>query len=113
MDRPVLALAVVAGGDGRLHVLAVPITHGRPHNPDHGVRLPDDLKRVLGLDEAPSWVITTEGAKFAWPGADVRLAPRRSSPFYGVVSPRFLRVVARSYQSNRAGGESVVLDRYD
>jgi hypothetical protein len=29
-------------------------------------------KRRLGLDEASSWVVLSEGNRFAWPGPDMR-----------------------------------------
>jgi hypothetical protein len=51
-DRPALALAVaVSQRDGRTHVLALPITHSKPIDPDHGVLLPQNAKLALGLDE--------------------------------------------------------------
>jgi hypothetical protein len=54
-DRPALALAVaVSQRDGRTHVMALPITHSKPTDPDHGVLLPPSAKLALGLDEAPS-----------------------------------------------------------
>jgi hypothetical protein len=113
-DRPVMALAVaVSEKDGRTHVMALPITHSQPFDQDHGVLLPDATKRLLGLDEAPSWVITTEAVRFAWPGADVRRAPRRKGPFYGVVSTKLLQTIVRSYVNNRQRGETVSFDRYD
>jgi hypothetical protein len=113
-DRPTLALALaVSQRDGRTHVMALPITHSKPTDPDHGVLLPPSAKLALGLDEAPSWVITTEGSRFAWPGADLRRAPGRSSPFYGFVSTGLLQAVAQSFLRNRQRGEAVSFDRYD
>ena len=109
-----LALAVaVSQRDGWTHVMALPITHSKPTNPDHGVLLPPGAKLAPGLDEAPSWVITTEGLRFAWPGADLRHAPGRSSPFYGSVSTGLLQAVAQSFLRNRQRGEAVSFDRYD
>ena len=33
-------------------------------------------KRRLGLDDARSWIMVTEGNRFAWPGPDLRpIAP--------------------------------------
>lgn len=59
-DRPALALAVaISDKDGRTHVLALPVTHSKPKNPEHGIELPASTKQILGLDEMPSWVITT------------------------------------------------------
>lgn len=113
-DRPAVAMAVaISDRDGRTHVLALPVTHSEPANPNHGIRLPDATKRQLGLDDQPSWVITTEAARFAWPGADIRRAPGRTSPFYGVVSTSLLKAIVQSFLRNRERGEAVSFDRYD
>lgn len=54
-DRPALALAVAVNQrDGRTHVMALPITHSKSTDPDHGVLLPPSAKLALGVDEAPS-----------------------------------------------------------
>ena len=94
-DRPAVALAVaVSNTDGQTHVLALPITHSQPTHAHHGVKLPDATKRILGLDDFPSWIITIESVRFAWPGPDVRPAPRRTSPIYGVISRNLLQAIA-------------------
>jgi glycerol-3-phosphate O-acyltransferase len=113
-DRPALAMAVaICDKDGRSHVMALPVTHSAPQNPDHGVQLPPATKRLLGLDDAPSWVITTEAVRFAWPGLDVRQAPNRTSPIYGFVSSQLLKSIVQSYLRNRQFGDAVSFDRYD
>ena len=113
-DRPALALAIaIHEKDGRSHVLALPVTHSQPIVAHHGVLLPAQTKKVLGLDAEPSWVVTTEAARFAWPGADVRLVPHRRTPFYGYVSLPFLRSVAQSFLNNRKNGETVSFERYE
>jgi hypothetical protein len=113
-DRPAIAMAVaVSDKDGRSHVMALPITHARPVNPDHGIELPLLTKRALGLNDAPSWVITTEAVRFAWPGLDVRQAPDHAGPIYGFVSSKLLQLIAQSYLRNRQRGEAVSFDRYD
>ncbi len=113
-DRPAVALAVaVSDRDGRAHVMALPVTHSRPSNPDFGVELPAATKQLLGLDYAPSWVITTEAVRFAWPGADVRRVPGRSGPLYGYVSAKLLQTIAKSFLLNRQRGGTVSFDRYE
>jgi hypothetical protein len=56
-------------GDTRVYVAA--ITHSRPSDP-HAVPLSTAVKRRLGLDEAPSWIVTSELNRFIWPGYDLR-----------------------------------------
>jgi hypothetical protein len=113
-DRPVLAMAVaISDKDGRSHIMALPITHSRPVNPDHGIELPPMTKRALGLDDAPSWVITTEATRFAWPGLDVRQAPDHAGPMYGFISSKLVQVIVQSYLRNRQRGEATSFDRYE
>jgi hypothetical protein len=57
-------------------VYVAPITHTPPHDPNHAIEVPAETKRRLGLDEARSWIITTELNRFTWPGPDVRPVER-------------------------------------
>lgn len=50
----------------------LPITHTQPADSNDGLEIPAPTKRRLGLDDRPSWVITTELNKFFWPGPDIR-----------------------------------------
>ena len=93
--------------------MALPITPSKPLNPDHGIELPPMTKRALGLDDAPSWVITTEAARFAWPGLDVRQAPNHNGPIYGFISSKLVQTIVQSYLRNRQRGDAVSFDRYD
>jgi hypothetical protein len=68
-DRPVLALALsVNQQDGATRLLVLPITHSPRTNPLDAVAIPSEVKRRLGLDDAPAWIVTTEANAFAWPG---------------------------------------------
>ena len=103
-DRPAMVLALsvrAAGADTQLLVLAV--THTPPAEPANAVAFPAEEKRRLGLDDLPSWIITTEGNAFVWPGPDIRPIPGRAAGTmtYGEVSRSLLQQVARSYLANR------------
>lgn len=103
-DRPSLVLALSVIADNRqLRVLVLAITHVRPKSASDAVALPPDTKRALGLDDTPSWVVTTEANSFVWPGPDIRPVPGRKpySPFYGRIPAPLLAKVARSYLANR------------
>ena len=97
-----LALSVKAS-DETIDVLVVAITHTPPANMDDAVPLPADVKRRIGLDDAPSWIVTTEANAFVWPGPDIRPVPDRvpATVIYGRVPDAVLRQVARSYLANR------------
>lgn len=74
-DRPCAIVAAAVDEDGDTKVYVVPITHS-PSNDPHAVPLPPAVKRRLGLDEAPSWVVTSELNRFIWPGYDLRPVSR-------------------------------------
>jgi hypothetical protein len=67
------------------------------------VPFPQPVKRAIGLDDAPSWIITTEANAFIWPGPDVRPVPGRTptTMVYGRVPNGLLTQAARSYLANR------------
>ena len=103
-DRPTLVLALsVKAQEGMTELLVLAITHTPPASAGDAVILPQDVKRSLGLDDAPSWIVTTEANAFLWPGPDIRPVPSRTpaTMIYGRISDNLLRSVARSYLANR------------
>ena len=69
-DRPcVIALAVQRQLAGET---VLPVTHSPPRDAAAAVEIPPAVKRQLGLDEARSWVVVSEGDRFVWPGYDLR-----------------------------------------
>jgi PemK-like, MazF-like toxin of type II toxin-antitoxin system len=103
-DRPaVIVLAVEADPRGPV-VTVVPITHTAPLVSEHAVEIPLAVKRHLGLDDARSWVVVSEGNEFLWPGYDLRKVPGTDSYQYGFIPPRFFdRVIKAFVACNRAG----------
>src|SRR5215207_10453332 len=64
-DRPSLVLALsVCDLNGVTQVLVLAVTHAPPRRPGDAVRLPEPVKRALGLDEAPSWIVVSEANAF-------------------------------------------------
>lgn len=74
-----------------------------PADAADAVVFPQDIKRRLGLDDAPAWIVTTEANAFIWPGPDIRPVPGRTptTVIYGRVPNGLLRQVAQSYLANR------------
>ncbi len=113
-DRPAIVLAIANHAqDGETEVMAVAVTHSAPRNPEDGLVFPDDEKRRLGLDDVPSWIITTEANAFLWPGPDIRPLPGPPPArfVYGQISDRLLTRVARSYLANRQRGIARLVER--
>ncbi len=64
-DRPVLVLALsVNEQHGMTRLLVVAITHSPRTDPNDAVSMPREVKRRLGLDDAPAWIVTAEANAF-------------------------------------------------
>jgi len=91
----------------------IPVTHTPPAHNEDAVIFPQDIKRHIGLDDTPSWIVTTEANAFRWPGPDVIPVPGRTptTMIYGLVPESLLRLVARSYLRNREKQRSQLVQR--
>jgi hypothetical protein len=113
-DRPVLVLALSVNEQfGTTQLLVLAITHTPRADPDGAIPLPQAVKRRIGLDDAPAWIITTEANAFTWPGPDTRPVPGRRprTVVYGRVPDSVLRQVARSFLANRERPRSRLVAR--
>jgi hypothetical protein len=60
------------------------------------------VKRKLGLDDLPSWIITTELNIFTWPGFDIRPINKSKSEYvYGYLPIDVFEKVKASINNNR------------
>ena len=85
-DRPCVIVVAIEDDNGSSMVTVAPITHSMPTAPEAAVEIPAATKRRLGLDDARSWVVVSEGNRFAWPGPDIRpIAPGQFD--YGFLPP--------------------------
>ena len=103
-DRPAIVLALsIKQKDGSAELLVLAVTHTPPSAESDAVAFPLDIKRQIGLDDEPSWIVTTEANSFIWPGPDIRPVPGRSpaTVIYGRVPDGLLKAVAQSYLANR------------
>ncbi len=66
-----VVLSVQDAGNDKI-VTVAPITHTRPERADLAIPLPSAVKRRLGLDSEPSWIIAADLNRFVWPGVDLR-----------------------------------------
>jgi hypothetical protein len=98
-----IVLAQRRAADGATLVLVTAITHSAPDGDTAAVLLPPRVKRHLGLDDAPSWVIVDEVNEFVWPGYD--LAPDQDGEVaIGFLPPRLLeRIRERLLAAAREG----------
>jgi hypothetical protein len=75
-DRPAPVIAINAQAGPTDLVYVVPITHSPPDRNGQKLKLPQEIKRRLGLDEEASWIDVTEINAFAWAGFDLRPTKR-------------------------------------
>ncbi len=81
-DRPCVILAVLGKDQSTSRVVLAPITHRAPRQPEAAIELPVTLKPVLGLDDAPAWIVATELNVSDWPGFDLRPVPGKPGIYY-------------------------------
>ena len=111
-NRPsVIVLCVDEPEGGIAVVTVVPITHAPPNSKEEGIELPPPVKRHLGLDDQPSWVVISEGNEFVWPGYDLRKR-HKGGYTYGFLPPRLFARVARAFMDwgKTHGGRMVPRD---
>ena len=95
--------------DGLTIVMVAPITHSAPAPDELALEIPSRVKQHLGLDDAPSWVVTDEVNEFAWPGFD--LAPNQEGEIaYGIPPPKlYNKIRDMVLESARSGGLGRIL----
>lgn len=94
-DRPCAIVLTVTGSDDEKQVYVVPVTHSPPRDETAAIALPLRVKRHLGLDDEPAWIVLDEANRFVWPGPDLRFVPgsEPSSVVYGTLPPRLFAQV--------------------
>jgi hypothetical protein len=99
-DRPcVIALAVERQQSGETLVTVLPVTHRAPDDAAAAVEIPHAVKKHLGLDDARSWVIVSEGDQFVWPGYDLRKVRNTDRFDYGYLPPNFFNDVLKAFRA--------------
>lgn len=90
--RPCVVVVGSGTAAGRAFALVAPVTHTPPDDVTTAVPLPLPVKRHLGLDEMPSWVIVSELNRIDW--GDAGLVPVASGRWaYGHLPPGLVRQI--------------------
>jgi hypothetical protein len=91
-------------------VVLLPITHSPPDASTVGIEIPARVKRAIGLDEAPSWVIVSEYNVDEWPNAGFSPLPGKPGTFSdGFIPPGlFAQIKTRFLQLAREGKSGAV-----
>lgn len=109
-DRPCVIILAVEGSAGDCLVTVAPVTHSPPSTPEDAVEIPLATKRRLGLDDGRSWIMVSEGNRFAWPGPDLR--PVTAARFdYGFLPPALFRQVQDRFRACAAAKRTLLVPR--
>ena len=113
-DRPCAIVVAIRRGSDKLTVVVAPITHAAPRDPSSAIELPAAVKARLKLDQAPSWIVTTEVNAFAWPGPDIRpvdLRDRTRGYAYGYLPAALTRAVIDGVRRHMREGRPRIVQR--
>lgn len=105
-------VVVIGSGtiEGRAFAVVAPITHTPPDNRQSAVQLPLAVKRHLGLDDAPSWVIVSELNRIDW--SDAGLVPvNRGRWAYGYLPPKLVRQILEHVRAGLNAHQLAVVRR--
>ena len=87
-DRPACLVATVDSPVRPRYVVLLPITHTAPAGETIGIEIPAKVRRAIGLDDAPCWVIVSEHNVDVWPNPGLSPVPGERGQFsYGFLPP--------------------------
>lgn len=104
-ERPACLVAATDPATSPRFVVILPITHTRPDKETVGVAIPARVRKALGLDDAPRWVIVSEHNVDEWPNGGLAPLPGRPGVFsYGFIPPGlFAQVKAKFLELSEKG----------
>lgn len=104
-DRPACLIAASDPSVSPRFVVILPITHTPPGKDMSGIEIPLKVRRAIGLDDAPSWVIVSEHNVDEWPNGGLSPLPGQANKFsYGFIPPGlFAQVKARFLELSDQG----------
>lgn len=97
-DRPTCLVAASGSENSPRLVVLLPITHTPPSASTIAVEIPAAVKKAVGLDDEPSWVIVSEYNVDTWPNAGLSQIPGKSGAYvYGFMPPKLFRSVKQLF----------------
>lgn len=108
--RPCAVVVAVADASGDRRIYVAPITHVELSESSAGVVIPKSIKRALGLDDAPSWIIVNELNKTLLPSPEIRKTPQGKWS-YGFLPEPFFAAVYDAIMAHDRGRRLSVQDR--
>jgi hypothetical protein len=90
--RPCAIVVAQTGHGSEARVWLAPITHSPPRQPGDALEIPARVKAALGLDDARSWIVTTELNSVAWDDPGI-IPADRSRWAYGFLPMALIKAV--------------------
>ena len=96
-DRPACIVVASDSDTKPRFVVLLPITHTAPIGDTVAIEVPAKVRRSIGLDDEPSWVVVSEHNVDEWPNAGLSPIPGKPDVFaYGFIPPGlFAEIKAR------------------
>ena len=106
-ERPACLLAAMDSSSSPRFVVILPITHTQPSKDTVGFEIPTRVREVLGLHQAPCWIIVSEHNVDEWPNAGLAPLPGRPGIFsYGFIPPGLFAQVKAKFLELYEKGQS-------
>jgi hypothetical protein len=97
-ERPTCIVAATGDLASPRYVVLLPITHSPPSGASVGIEIPLNVKRKIGLDDEPSWIIISEYNVKEWPNGGLSTIPGRNGVFaYGFIPPGLFAAVKTQF----------------
>jgi hypothetical protein len=109
--RPCVIVSATPQAEGWQRVLALPITHSPPSDPDLVQEIPVVVRRHLRLDDERSWIILSETSEFHWPGPDLGHSAPGSALVYERLPPRFFEKIRQRFIATITAGRTACIRR--
>jgi hypothetical protein len=111
-ERPACLVAATDSVASPRFVVILPITHTPPDKNTTGVEIPAKVRRAIGLDDEPSWVIVSEHNVDEWPNGGLAPVPGRPGVFsYGFIPPGLFAQVKAKFLELSGRGRSAGVRR--
>jgi hypothetical protein len=109
-SRPTCLVAASDSLTKPRYVVLLPITHSPPDAGTIGIEIPAKVKRVIGLDDIPSWIIVSEHNIDEWPNGGLSPLPGKPEMFsYGFIPPGlFVQIKTRFLELARQNASNAV-----
>lgn len=109
-ERPCAVVISITDRNGAVRLFLSPVTHSPPAGSGDAIEIPADVKRRLGLDDAPSWLVVTELNTTLIPAPEFRMTPDRQWAF-GFLPRALLARAVDAVRANAAKRRLAIIDR--